>query len=129
MDPDLRPQRSPMRIAGLARAKKKDIESCYMAVKEASLHRIHTFLATSDVHLEHKLHISRQQRDNNRMMKLYQQRLLTRVAVCGRIRTNTKPHVLADFGWYIPSILYHPYIFPVSWVYLCQQHHQLARGT
>ena len=61
MDPDLRPQRSPMRIAGLARAKKKDIESCYMAVKEASLHRIHTFLATSDVHLEHKLHISRQQ--------------------------------------------------------------------
>lgn len=61
IDTSLRPQGSPMRIAGLARAKRKDIESCFMAIKAASLHRIHTFLATSDVHLEHKLHISRQQ--------------------------------------------------------------------
>ena len=56
---EFRPQENPMRIAGLARAKEKDIESCYRAVKEAPLHRIHTFLATSDIHLEHKLHISR----------------------------------------------------------------------
>eukprot|EP00303_Exanthemachrysis_gayraliae_P000634 CAMPEP_0206009544 /NCGR_PEP_ID=MMETSP1464-20131121/9844_1 /ASSEMBLY_ACC=CAM_ASM_001124 /TAXON_ID=119497 /ORGANISM="Exanthemachrysis gayraliae, Strain RCC1523" /LENGTH=619 /DNA_ID=CAMNT_0053383141 /DNA_START=13 /DNA_END=1873 /DNA_ORIENTATION=- len=49
----------PMRICGLARANKKDIDRCYDAVRHAPLHRIHTFLASSDIHLEHKLHISR----------------------------------------------------------------------
>jgi len=49
----------PMRIAGLARALPKDIERCHSAVCAAPLHRVHTFLATSDVHLEHKLKISR----------------------------------------------------------------------
>lgn len=41
----------PMVIAGLARAIPKDIERCYEAVKHAPLHRIHTFLATSDLHV------------------------------------------------------------------------------
>jgi len=50
-----------MRIAGLARANEKDIERCYEAVRHAPLHRIHTFLASSDIHLEHKLGISRQE--------------------------------------------------------------------
>ena len=49
----------PMRIAGLSRANKKDIERCYDAVRHAQLSRIHTFLASSDIHLEHKLGISR----------------------------------------------------------------------
>ena len=56
-----RPQGTPMRIAGLARAKRKDIERCYDAVKGASSYRIHTFLATSDIHLKHKLFITRDQ--------------------------------------------------------------------
>jgi 2-isopropylmalate synthase len=50
-----------MRIAGLARANEKDIERCYDAVRHAPLHRVHTFLASSDIHLEHKLNISRQE--------------------------------------------------------------------
>lgn len=44
-----------MTITGLSRALEKDIESCYNAVKHAKNHRIHTFIATSDIHLEHKL--------------------------------------------------------------------------
>jgi 2-isopropylmalate synthase len=40
-------------------ATKKDIQKAYDAVKWAPKHRIHTFLATSDIHLEHKLRISR----------------------------------------------------------------------
>lgn len=48
----LHPGRSePMTIAGLARATEKDIERCYEAVKHAPRHRIHTFLATSDIHV------------------------------------------------------------------------------
>ncbi|PVU98823.1 hypothetical protein BB560_005599 [Smittium megazygosporum] len=51
----------PLTICALARAVKKDIETAYDAIKDAPSHRIHTFLATSDIHLEHKLKISREQ--------------------------------------------------------------------
>ena len=51
----------PMVIAGLARASKTDIARAYEAVKIAPRHRIHTFLATSDIHLEHKLKIDREE--------------------------------------------------------------------
>jgi 2-isopropylmalate synthase len=48
-------------IAGLARACKQDIERVAQALKGAAKSRIHVFLATSDIHLEYKLRISRQQ--------------------------------------------------------------------
>jgi len=48
-------------IAGLARANKKDIDRAWEAVRDAAKPRIHTFLATSDIHLKHKLRISREQ--------------------------------------------------------------------
>jgi len=51
----------PMVIAGLARASKADISRAYEAVKVAPRHRIHTFLATSDIHLKHKLKIDREE--------------------------------------------------------------------
>jgi 3-isopropylmalate/(R)-2-methylmalate dehydratase large subunit len=46
-------------IAGLARATIEDIDVCARALKSANRRRIHTFLATSDIHLEHKLRLSR----------------------------------------------------------------------
>ncbi|HEY9808574.1 MAG TPA: 2-isopropylmalate synthase [Halomicronema sp.] len=46
-------------ICGLARATFKDIETCANAVKSAAKPRIHTFIATSDIHLEHKLRKNR----------------------------------------------------------------------
>src|SRR5262245_23098162 len=51
----------PMVIAGLARANEPDIDRAYEAVKVAPRHRIHTFLATSDIHLKHKLKIDREE--------------------------------------------------------------------
>ena len=48
-------------IAGLARSRRGDIERAGDALKLASRARIHTFLATSDLHLEAKLHMSREQ--------------------------------------------------------------------
>ncbi len=46
-------------ICGLARASKGDIKACYEAVSPAPKRRIHTFIATSDIHLKHKLKKSR----------------------------------------------------------------------
>jgi 2-isopropylmalate synthase len=48
-------------IAALARSCPGDIERAWRALEGASRPRIHTFLATSDIHLRHKLKISRQQ--------------------------------------------------------------------
>ena len=42
-------------IAGLARANKGDIEAAGKAVAPAKKKRIHTFIATSPIHMEHKL--------------------------------------------------------------------------
>ncbi|MFT3891208.1 MAG: 2-isopropylmalate synthase [Anaerolineales bacterium] len=42
-------------IAGLARANKNDIDKAWEAVKDAQKPRIHTFLATSPIHMKHKL--------------------------------------------------------------------------
>ncbi|MDA1205942.1 MAG: 2-isopropylmalate synthase, partial [Cyanobacteria bacterium] len=46
-------------ICGLARAAAGDIKACADAVAPAAKRRIHTFLATSDIHLEYKLRKSR----------------------------------------------------------------------
>ena len=48
-------------IAGLARANPKDIERAAQAVREAENPRIHTFIATSDIHLKHKLRLTREE--------------------------------------------------------------------
>ncbi|HEY6413110.1 MAG TPA: 2-isopropylmalate synthase [Edaphobacter sp.] len=49
------------RIAALARAKREDIESAARAVEPASASRIHTFLSSSDIHLEYQMRINRDQ--------------------------------------------------------------------
>ncbi len=48
-------------VAGLARATRGDIERAAQAVRAAENPRIHTFLASSDIHLEHKLRMTREQ--------------------------------------------------------------------
>ncbi|MGG6294039.1 2-isopropylmalate synthase [Leptolyngbya sp. AN02str] len=48
-------------ICGLARATKQDIETAAKALSPAAKPRIHTFIATSDIHLEYKLRKSRQE--------------------------------------------------------------------
>ena len=50
---------APPTIAGLSRANKDDIDKAWSAVQGAVRPRIHTFLATSDIHMDHKLRMSR----------------------------------------------------------------------
>lgn len=48
-------------IAALARANTADIDRAWEAVAEAASPRIHTFISSSDIHLRHQLHKSREQ--------------------------------------------------------------------
>jgi len=48
-------------IAALARANEKDIRRAAQALEGAAQARLHTFLATSDIHLQYKLHKTREE--------------------------------------------------------------------
>jgi 2-isopropylmalate synthase len=50
-----------VQVAALARCTRLDVERAAESLKKARRPRIHTFLATSDIHLKHKLKMSRQQ--------------------------------------------------------------------
>jgi 2-isopropylmalate synthase len=47
-------------ICGLARTAVQDIDAAWNAVRDSERPRIHTFLATSDIHIEHKLRTTRE---------------------------------------------------------------------
>lgn len=48
-------------ICGLARCNKNDIDKSWEAVKHAKFPRIHTFIATSEIHMQYKLKMSKEQ--------------------------------------------------------------------
>ena len=48
-------------VCGLARATKSDIDAAALALKNAANPRIHTFIATSDIHMKHKLNKTRKE--------------------------------------------------------------------
>ncbi len=50
---------NPPSVCGLSRVGLGDIDRCWEAVKHAKRPRIHTFVATSDIHLKYKLRKSR----------------------------------------------------------------------
>ncbi|MEI0486622.1 2-isopropylmalate synthase [Brachyspira intermedia] len=49
------------KLASLARCNKKDIDRAYESLAEAKHPMLHTFIATSDIHLKHKLEMTREQ--------------------------------------------------------------------
>jgi 2-isopropylmalate synthase len=46
-------------VAALCRTRDADIDAAWEAIKEAHAPRLHVFIATSDIHMEHKLRMSR----------------------------------------------------------------------
>jgi 2-isopropylmalate synthase len=56
---DFGPAHPPV-IAGLARTHVADIDAAWNAVKDAERPRIHTFISTSDIHIEHQLQTTRE---------------------------------------------------------------------
>ncbi|MGH2961815.1 MAG: 2-isopropylmalate synthase [Solirubrobacterales bacterium] len=47
-------------VCGLARTHKADIDAAWRAIKDAPSPRIHTFISTSDIHIEHQLQTTRE---------------------------------------------------------------------
>ncbi|MDH4171480.1 MAG: 2-isopropylmalate synthase [Acidimicrobiia bacterium] len=55
------PARTAPVICGLSRTALKDIDRCWEAIEAAESRRIHTFIATSPTHMEHKLRMTPEQ--------------------------------------------------------------------
>lgn len=82
-------------VAGLARATKQDIDCAWEALKYAEKPRIHTFLATSDIHMEHKLKMKPDevlQRANE--MVGYAKSLCSSIEFSPEDATRTRPEFL-----------------------------------
>src|SRR6187455_1678338 len=47
-------------ICGLARANPQDVDAAWNAIKDSERPRIHTFISTSDIHIEHQLQTTRE---------------------------------------------------------------------
>lgn len=89
----------PPVIAGLARANRKDIERAFTATEPAVRPRIHTFIATSDIHLEHKLRMSR-----NEVLETVGEMVEYAVSLCGDVEFSPEDAGRSDIE-YLKQIL------------------------
>ncbi len=84
-------------ICGLARCVKGDIDACAQALKPAKRPRIHVFIATSDIHLKHKLKMTREQALKRAVEHVqYAKKFVDSVEFSAEDATRTDPRYLAD---------------------------------
>ncbi|RLG13102.1 2-isopropylmalate synthase [Candidatus Pacearchaeota archaeon] len=87
-------------IAGLARANKKDIEVAWEALKEAESPRIHTFIATSDIHLKYKLKKSRKE-----VLELAKEAVKYALSFCPNVEFSAEDATRSDWEYLANVVL------------------------
>ncbi|NLK71942.1 MAG: 2-isopropylmalate synthase [Clostridiales bacterium] len=84
-------------VAGLARALKSDIDQAWEAVKYSQAPRIHTFLATSDIHMQYKLKMEPQQvKETAVEMVAYAKKYCSDIEFSAEDATRSDPYFLAE---------------------------------
>ncbi len=84
-------------VAGLARALKTDIDRVWEAVKNAKAPRIHTFIATSDIHMRYKLKMTPEQVKANAVeMVSYAKKYCSDIEFSAEDATRSDPLFLAQ---------------------------------
>ncbi len=87
-------------IAGLARANKKDIEVAWEALKHAESPRIHTFIATSDIHLKYKLKKSREE-----VLELAKEAVKFALSLCPDVEFSAEDATRSDWDYLAKVVL------------------------
>ena len=83
-------------VASLARAVEKDIDAAWEAVKVAADPRIHTFIATSPVHMEYKLRMTPEQvLERTAAMVAYAKKYCSNIEFSAEDATRSEPEFLA----------------------------------
>jgi 2-isopropylmalate synthase len=86
----------PPIICGLARASRADIDKAWEAVRGAARPRIHTFLATSELHMKHKLRMTRPE-----VLERVKEMVAHAKGLCGDVEYSPE-----DAGRTVPEFLY-----------------------
>jgi 2-isopropylmalate synthase len=82
-------------VASLSRAMEKDIDRAWEALKEAQNPRIHTFIATSDIHLKYKLKMTEEEvLERAVAMVKYAKRYCSDVEFSAEDASRTRPEFL-----------------------------------
>ena len=87
-------------IAALARANKKDIEVAWEALKGAESPRIHTFIATSDVHLKYKLKKSRDE-----VLEIAKEAVKYALSLCPDVEFSAEDATRSDWEYLAQVVL------------------------
>jgi len=82
---------SGITVCALARAVEKDITTAWEAIKDAAKPRIHTFISTSDVHLEHQLRKSRDE-----VLEAARKMVALAVSLCGDVEFSAMDATRSD---------------------------------
>ncbi|MHB9112689.1 MAG: 2-isopropylmalate synthase [Thermoleophilia bacterium] len=82
---------SGVTVCALARAIEKDITTAWEAIREAENPRIHTFISTSDVHLEHQLRKSREE-----VLEAARKMVAKAVSLCGDVEFSAMDATRSD---------------------------------
>lgn len=85
-----------VQVAGLCRAVKRDIELAYEAVKFSANPRIHTFIATSDIHLKYKLRKSREQ-----VLELTKEAVSFASSLCSNVEFSAEDASRSDWDYLV----------------------------
>ncbi len=94
---ELLAQHDEITVCGLARANERDIDACAKALEPARNKRIHTFIATSDIHMEYKLCMTRTQViDTVRRAVTYARSLSDDVEFSAEDASRSDPAFLCD---------------------------------
>jgi len=86
-------------IAGLARASEKDIRTCYQAIKFARRPRIHTFIATSDIHIKKKL-----QKTKEEVLKIAVEAVRLAKKLCPDVEFSAEDAGRSDFEYLVKVV-------------------------
>ncbi len=81
-------------VVALARAKIKDIDVAYDAVKDAKRPRIHTFISTSDIHLKYQLKKSRDE-----VLKIAEASVKRARSLCDDVEFSAMDATRSDLGY------------------------------
>jgi len=83
-------------VVGLARTRDEDIKRAWDAVKVANRPGLHTFIATSDIHLEYKLHMTK-----NQVLKTVEDAVKACRGCCSSVEFSAEDATRSDKGFLV----------------------------
>ena len=86
-------------VAGLSRSDKGDISRCWDEVTHGKKPRIHTFIATSDIHLKHKLKLTRKE-----LLKEIQESVGYARKLCNDIEWSAEDATRSDWDFLVEAV-------------------------